>query len=595
MLKEKLKTIPHLPGSYQMRNINNNVIYVGKAKDLYKRVNSYFKGNVTGKTAKMVSEVHDFTYITTQTEQEAFILEINLIKEYNPKYNILLKDDKSYPYIEYISKPYPKLKVSRYLNIKKRDKKLLFGPYPNAYAARKIVGLINRLYPLKKCEGMPKKVCLYYHIGECLGYCEKKVDQEKLVSMEKEILDFLKGNDKILIDKIMEKINNFSENLNFEASLELKKELEYIKIILDKQKVELHDYINRDAIGFYFDEGIISVQILFIRNGKIVGSNNDKFYLMSDIYDEVNSYILNFYTRHEIPKEILLDSGLNIDIVSNILNTKALIPQKGVKKTLIEMAKTNAKISLEQELTIIKNDETRSLGANEKLKELLNLPVLDRIDAFDNSNLFGSYAVSGMIVFKSGKPYRKEYRKYKVSVDKNDDYNTMKEVIYRRYYRAMVDKTEMPDLILVDGGENQIKACLEILNSLHLNIKVCGLKKDNHHRTNELIDGDTLEVISIPHNSDIFHYLTRIQDEVHRFTITYHKNLRDKGTIASILDNINGIGKSRKKELIKKYGSIKKMAEASVADLTEILPLKVAEDLHKYLQERNEYKSNETS
>ena len=595
MLKEKLKTIPHLPGSYQMRNINNNVIYVGKAKDLYKRVNSYFKGNVTGKTAKMVSEVHDFTYITTQTEQEAFILEINLIKEYNPKYNILLKDDKSYPYIEYISKPYPKLKVSRYLNIKKRDKKLLFGPYPNAYAARKIVGLINRLYPLKKCEGMPKKVCLYYHIGECLGYCEKKVDQEKLVSMEKEILDFLKGNDKILIDKIMEKINNFSENLNFEASLELKKELEYIKIILDKQKVELHDYINRDAIGFYFDEGIISVQILFIRNGKIVGSNNDKFYLMSDVYDEVNSYILNFYTRHEIPKEILLDSGLNTDIVSNILNTKALIPQKGVKKTLIEMAKTNAKISLEQELTIIKNDETRSLGANEKLKELLNLPVLDRIDAFDNSNLFGSYAVSGMIVFKSGKPYRKEYRKYKVSVDKNDDYNTMKEVIYRRYYRAMVDKTEMPDLILVDGGENQIKACLEILNSLHLNIKVCGLKKDNHHRTNELIDGDTLEVISIPHNSDIFHYLTRIQDEVHRFTITYHKNLRDKGTIASILDNINGIGKSRKKELIKKYGSIKKMAEASVADLTEILPLKVAEDLHKYLQERNEYKCNETS
>ncbi len=595
MLKEKLKTIPHLPGSYQMRNINNNVIYVGKAKDLYKRVNSYFKGNVTGKTAKMVSEVHDFTYITTQTEQEAFILEINLIKEYNPKYNILLKDDKSYPYIEYISKPYPKLKVSRYLNIKKRDKKLLFGPYPNAYAARKIVGLINRLYPLKKCEGMPKKVCLYYHIGECLGYCEKNVDQEKLVSMEKEILDFLKGNDKILIDKIMEKINNFSENLNFEASLELKKELEYIKIILDKQKVELHDYINRDAIGFYFDEGIISVQILFIRNGKIVGSNNDKFYLMSDVYDEVNSYILNFYTRHEIPKEILLDSGLNTDIVSNILNTKVLIPQKGVKKTLIEMAKTNAKISLEQELTIIKNDETRSLGANEKLKELLNLPVLDRIDAFDNSNLFGSYAVSGMIVFKSGKPYRKEYRKYKVSVDKNDDYNTMKEVIYRRYYRAMVDKTEMPDLILVDGGENQIKACLEILNSLHLNIKVCGLKKDNHHRTNELIDGDTLEVISIPHNSDIFHYLTRIQDEVHRFTITYHKNLRDKGTIASILDNINGIGKSRKKELIKKYGSIKKMAEASVADLTEVLPLKVAEDLHKYLQERNEYKSNETS
>lgn len=586
MFKEKLKTIPHLPGSYQMRNQNGNIIYVGKAKDLYKRVNSYFKGTVTGKTAKMVSEVVDFTYITTNTEQEAFILEINLIKEYNPKYNILLKDDKSYPYIEYISKPYPRLKVSRYLNIKKKDKKLLFGPYPNAYAARKIVGLINRLYPLKKCEGMPKQVCLYYHIGECLGYCEKNVDAQKLADMENEILDFLKGNDKILIDKIMEKINMFSENLNYEAALELKKELQYIKVILDKQKVELHDYVNRDAIGYYLDEGIISVQILFIRNGKIVGGNNDKFYMISDLYDEVNSYILNFYTRHEIPKEILLDDSLNSEVISNILNTKAFIPQKGIKKNLITMAKENAKISLEQEVTIIKNDEKRSVGANEELRRLLNLDVLDRIDAFDNSNLFGSYSVSGMIVFVAGKPCRKEYRKYKVSVDKNDDYNTMKEVIYRRYYRALVDKTELPDLIIVDGGENQIRACKEILDALKLNIKVCGLKKDDHHRTNELIDGDTLDTISIPRDSDIFHYLTRIQDEVHRFTITYHKQLRDKGSIASVLDNIDGIGKVRKKELIKKYGSIKKMGEASIAELSEIIPENVANNLHKYLEER---------
>ena len=590
MFREKLKTIPHLPGSYQMRNQNNVIIYVGKAKDLYKRVNSYFKGTVTGKTAKMVSEVADFTYITTTTEQEAFILEINLIKEYNPKYNILLKDDKSYPYIEYISKPYPRLKVSRYLNIKKKDKKLLFGPYPNAYAARKIVGLINRLYPLKKCEGMPKQVCLYYHIGECLGYCEKHVDATKLANIEREILDFLKGNDKILIDKIMEKINIFSESLNFEAALELKRELEYIKVILDKQKVELHDYVNRDAIGYYLDEGIVSIQILFIRNGKIVGSNNDKFYMISDLYDEVNSYILNFYTRHEIPKEMLLDENLNSEVISNILNTKAIIPMKGIKKRLIDMAKSNAKISLEQEITIIKNDELRSVGANDELRKLLKLDCLDRIDAFDNSNLFGSYAVSGMIVFKSGKPNKKEYRKYKVSVDKNDDYNTMKEVIYRRYYRAMVEQSEMPDLIIVDGGENQIRACKEVLDSLRLNIKVCGLKKDDHHRTNELIDGDTLKIIPIPRDSDIFHYLTRIQDEVHRFTINYHKTLRDKGTISSILDNIDGIGKVRKKELIKKYGSIKKMSEASIEDLSEIIPENVAIDLKKYLQERNESK-----
>ena len=592
MLKEKLKTIPHLPGSYQMRNINNTVIYVGKAKDLYKRVNSYFKGNVTGKTAKMVSEVVDFTYITTSTEQEAFILELNLIKEYDPKYNILLKDDKSYPYIEYISKPYPKLKVSRYLSVKRKDKKLLFGPYPNAYAARKIVNLINRLYPLKKCEGMPKDVCLYFHIGECLGYCSKKIDREALDKMEKDILEFLRGNDKILIDKIMEKINTFSNMLNFEAALELKKELDYIKVVLDKQKVELHDYINRDVISYYLDEGIVSVQILFVRNGKIVGGNNDKFYLMSDILDEVNSYILKFYERHEVPKELLVEKDLSAEIIGNILGTKVVAPEKGKKKNLLNMAKENAKIALEQEITIIKNDEKRSVLANDELRKLLNMEVLNRIDSFDNSNLFGTYAVSGMVVFKNGKPAKKEYRKYKVSVDKNDDYNTMREVVYRRYYRCMVEQSEMPDLILVDGGVSQINACKSVLDELHLNIKVCGLRKDDHHRTNELVDGDTLNTIEIPRMSDVFHYLTRIQDEVHRYTITYHKTLRDKGSIGSLLDNIDGIGSVRKKELIKKYGSVKKMGEASVEELSLIIPETVAINLKKYLESRDKSDTN---
>ena len=589
MLREKLKTIPHLPGSYQMRNINNTVIYVGKAKDLYKRVNSYFKGNVTGKTAKMVSEVVDFTYITTSTEQEAFILEINLIKQYDPKYNILLKDDKSYPYIEYISKPYPRVKVSRYLSVKKKDKKMLFGPYPNAYAARKIVNLINRLYPLKKCEGMPKNVCLYYHIGECLGFCEKHVDKDKLNKMEADILEFLRGNDKILIDKLVGKINMYSNSLNFENALELKKELDYIKIVLDKQKVELHDYVNRDVIGYYFDEGIVSVEVLFVRNGKIVGGNNDKFYLMSDLSDEVTSYILKFYERHEIPKELLV---LNLDndkmnIVSELLALKAVMPVKGIKKKLADMAYNNAKIALEQELEIIRNDEKRSIIANDELRKLVGLEVLDRIESYDNSNLFGTYAVSGMVVFKNGKPSKKDYRKYKVSVDMNDDYNTMKEIIYRRFYRGLVEKTEMPDLILVDGGITQIGACKSVLDELHLNIKVCGLRKDDHHRTNELVDGDTLKVYDIPKGSDIFHYLTRIQDEVHRFTITYHKTLRDKGSIGSILDNIDGIGSVRKKELIKRFGSIKKMKEASIEELSGIIPETVAIELKKYLTMRD--------
>ncbi len=583
MLQEKLKTIPHLPGSYQMRNANNVVIYVGKAKDLYKRVNSYFKGNVTGKTAKLVSEITDFTYITTATEQEAFILEINLIKEYNPKYNILLKDDKTYPYIEYIKKPYPRLKVSRYTSIKKKDKKILFGPYPNVYAARRIVNLINRLYPLKKCEGNPKKVCLYYHIGECLGYCENQASREELTQMESDILGFLHGNNKILKDKIMEKIEKLSAQLNFEAALELKNELKFINVILDRQKVELNDFINRDAISFYLDEGIVSVQILFIRNGKIVGGNNEKFYLISDLIDEVNSYILNFYSKHEIPKEIITSASINAEIIGSILNTKVLTPLKGKKKELVDMAYNNAKIALEQELQIIDKNERRTEGANEELRQILNLPILDRIEAFDNSNLFGSFSVSGMVVFIGGKPARKEYRKYKVTVDKNDDYNTMKEVIYRRYYRALVDKLTPPDLIIVDGGENQIRACLDVLESLNLNIKVCGLKKDDHHRTNELIDGNTLATIPLPRSSDIFHYLTRIQDEVHRYTINYHKQIRSKGSIASVLDNIEGIGSVRKKMLIKKYGSIVKMKEASLAELTEIIPEGVAKNLKNYL------------
>ena len=337
MLEEKLKLVPHLPGSYQMRDKNNVIIYVGKAKDLYKRVNSYFKGTVTGKTRKMVSEVVDFTYIVTGSETEAFITEINLIKEYNPKYNILLKDDKSYPYIEYISKPFPKLKVSRYLNIKRKDKKLIFGPYPNAYAARRIVKLINRLYPLKKCEGMPKQVCLYYHIGECLGYCTKNIDQAKLEQMEQEILSFLRGNDKILKDKIMEKIHAYSNSLNYEMAKELTDELHYINVVLDRQKVELHDFVNRDVIGFYLDKGHIGINILFIRNNKLIGSHNDILTIKLDEKEELNYYILNFYLKHEVPKEILVDNDIDKEVLGSLIETDFVTPEKGLKKKLLDM------------------------------------------------------------------------------------------------------------------------------------------------------------------------------------------------------------------------------------------------------------------
>lgn len=583
--KDKLSLVPHKPGSYQMKDKNGVIIYVGKAKDLHNRLSSYFNRTHTGKTAKMVSLIDDFQYIVASSELEAFIIEINLIKEFNPKYNIMLTDDKSYPYIEYISEPYPRLKVARYLNIRKKDGKKLFGPYPNAYAARKIVNLLNRLYPLKKCEGKQKEVCLYYHIGECLGYCSKNIDKDKVLEMEQEILSFLRGNDEVLKNKIMDKINKYSESLNFEMALDLKKELEYIDIVLDKQKVELHDFVNRDVIAYYIDKGYISIEILFIRNGKLLNHKNALYPLNLDVEDEVENYIAQFYMRNEIPKEILIPDTLSSDNIRTIVETNVIVPQKGVKKDLIKMAYDNAKLNLENKFEEILKDETRTVKANEELAELLGMDSIYRIDVFDNSNLFGSFAVSGMAVYIDGKPAKNEYRKYKVSVDVNDDYNTMKEILYRRYQRALVDKSSLPDLIIVDGGENQIRAALEILGLLHLDIKVVGLKKNDKHRTNDLISSD-LSVINIDRMSNVFHYLTRMQDEVHRFTITYHRTLRSKGSISSILDDIDGIGPSRKKALIKKFGSVAKIRNASISELCEILPQNVAEELKTYLEEK---------
>jgi len=584
MFKDKLSLVPNLPGSYQMRNSDGNIIYVGKAKNLHRRLSSYFNRTHTGKTAKMVSEIADFTYIVANSELEAFIIEINLIKEFNPKYNILLKDDKSYPYIEYINKPYPRVKVSRYLNVKKRDNKRLFGPYPNAYAARRIVNLLNRIYPLKKCDGDKKELCLYYHINECLGYCSQELDKEKLDEMEKEILSFLNGNDKILTNRLEEKMREYSNNLNFEMALEMKKELDYIKIVMDKQKVELHDFVNRDIIGFYFDKGYISVQIFFLRNGKLVGGKSEIFPIISELEDDLEYYIAKFYTRHEIPKEILVTDNLNQELLASMINTKFVSPARGPKKKLLDMAIMNSKVNLENEIELIKKDEYKTESANEELKELLGLKELYRIDLFDNSNLFGSFSVSGMVVFKNGRPSKNDYRKFKVSVDKNDDYNTMREVIYRRYSRMKMESDEIPDLIIVDGGENQVNACKDILKELDLNIMVCGLKKNEHHRTNDLVL-QNLEVVEIDRSSNLFHFLTRMQDEVHRYTINYHRTIRSKGSIGSVLDNIYGIGTKRKKELIKHFGSVVKMKHASLEELESILPNDIAKNLYEFLKD----------
>jgi excinuclease ABC subunit C len=465
---------------------------------------------------------------------------------------------------------------------------MLFGPYPNAYAARRIVNLINRLYPLKKCEGNPKELCLYYHIGECLGYCVNKIDSNKLESMEEEILSFLKGNDDILRNKIMDKINGYSEAMNYEMALDLKKELEYIDIVLSKQKVELHDFVNRDVIAYYVDNGYISIEILFIRNGKLLNHKNVIYPLNLDVEDEVENYIAQFYMRNEIPREILIPEELNRNNIASIVETNILTPQEGTKKGLLKMAYDNAKLNLKNKFEELQHDENRTVTANEELRELLNIDKLDRIDVFDNSNLFGSFAVSGMVVYIDGKPANNEYRKYKVSVDVNDDYNTMREVIYRRYYRVLADNLVQPNLIIVDGGIGQINVAREVIESLGLSIPVVGLKKDNHHATSKLLAFEPIEEIDIDKKSNLFYLLERMQDEVHEFTISYHKQLRSKGSISSILDNVDGIGEKRKKELLKKYKTLNMMKNASIEELKEIVPHEVALNLHKFL---NDYKN----
>lgn len=583
MFKEELNLVPHLPGSYQMYNKDNVIIYVGKAKDLRNRLSNYFIGKNTGKTEIMVSEIDHFEYIVTNSELEAFILELNLIKKYNPRYNILLKDDKSYPYIEYTRKPYPSLKVVRYLNIKNHKDKLLFGPFVNVYAARRIVNLINRLYPLKKCDHLEKNVCLYYHIGECLGYCIKNIDKDKLDLMEKDIIKFLKGNEEVITNKLMEKIKFYSEQLNYEKARDLKKDLEYIKVVMEKQRVELHDNIDRDIINYYFDNGYLSIEIFFLRNGKLIGHNNKIIPVMEDYISELEYFIVLYYNKHEIPKEILINDNINTEILNNILNTKFITSKKGNKKKLLDMAYNNAKLNLKNKLTLLEKESISTNGANKDLSRLLGINIY-RIDVFDNSNIFGTFNVSGMVVFIDGVPSKKDYRKYKITVDKNDDYNTMKEVIYRRYYRCLVEKSELPDLILVDGGKSQIHACIDTLKELHLNIKVCGLVKNDKHRTNDLMDGDTLNIYDIDKTSKLFHYLTRIQDEVHRYTINYHRTIRSKGSISSVLDNVAGIGNVRKKELIKHFGSVKKISNASIEELSKFVPNNVAIELKKYLE-----------
>lgn len=585
MFKEELSLVPHLPGCYLMKNKDNIVIYVGKSKNLKNRLSSYFNREHTGKTMMLVREIDHFEYIVTNTEMESLLLEINLIKKYTPKYNILYRDDKSYPYIELTDEKVPRLRIIRRINVKK-IKNNLFGPYPNVGAARRVVEILNRVYPLRKCNTYEKRECLYYHIGECLGYCTKNIDEEIIKEMKTEIISFLNGNTKVLTNKLKEKMNKYSNNMEYEKALEYKELLNYINITTEKQKVDLDDRVNIDVVGYYSKDNYISIQILFIRGGKLLDRNRNIFPMVGDEEEELSNYLLNFYSKNvSNPKEILVPDNIDTSTFSELFNIKFITPIKGEKKRILSLAEDNARIYYEEQMTYIKRDEDKINNSLNELKEKLNIPSADRIELFDNSNLFGSFNVSGMVVFKMGKPSKNDYRKYKITNDVNDDYGTMKEVIYRRYFKALKENTELPDLIIVDGGIGQINVAREVISSLGLKIEVCGLKKDDTHSTNMLLGKDPLEEIKIEKQSDLFLLLTKMQDEVHNFTISYHKNIRSKGALSSVLDNIEGIGEVRKNKLLKKYKTISKMKEAPLEELEEILPKDIAVSFKDFLQE----------
>lgn len=586
MIKEKLSLVPNLPGCYLMKNCDDVIIYVGKAKKLKNRLSSYFRGKHTGKTAKLVSEIVDFEYMVVGSETEAFILEINLIKKYDPKYNILLRDDKSYPYIELSTEGIPRLSVVRNIHRKRKNKEHLYGPYPNVTAARNTVNLLNRMYPLRKCSQYGKKPCLYYHIGECLGYCTNQIDMNIINNMVSDIIRFLKGDYSLITDKIETEMYLESSKMHYEKAKELKELLDYIKITLTKQKVELGDMIDRDVWGYAVDKGYLSLQVFFLRGGKILERHSHIFPYVDEIKEEFIMYMAKFYEKSALPpKEILVPEILDADLLSEYLKVPVKIPVKGEKKRIIEMVSENAKIALEEQFELINKDEKRTVLANEELAHILGLTKLDRIELFDNSNLFGTFNVSGMVVFKNGKPAKNEYRKFKISVDENDDYKTMREVLYRRYFRVLKDNLERADLIIVDGGIGQMHVAREVLASLHLEIMVVGLKKDDKHATSQLLAFDPIQTIEIDKKSNLFYFLERMQDEVHNFTIHYHKQLRSKGSLESVLDTIPGIGNKRKQELLKKYKTITKLKSLSVEELATMVPFNVAKNLFEFLKE----------
>ena len=587
LIKSKLELLPTSPGCYIHKDKNGTIIYVGKAKNLRNRVRSYFRGSHDTKTEALVSEIVDFEFIVTESNIEALLLEINLIKENKPKYNIMLKDDKSYPFIKITNERYPRLIITRQV---KKDGGLYFGPYPDVGAANEIKRLLDRIFPFRKCTNPPSKVCFYYHLGQCMAHTVCHKDESYFKGMAQEVSDFLKGQDDKIIDELKLKMNTAAQNMEFERAAEYRDLIQAIGTLRTKQRVMAKDLQNRDVFGYYVDKGWMCVQVFFVRQGKLIERDVNLFPYYNDPDEDFLTYVGQFYQEksHLIPNEILIPQDIDEEAVKALVDTKVLKPQRGEKKQLVNLAIKNARVSLEQKFNLLEKSMEKTQGAIENLGKLLQIPTPVRIESFDNSNIMGTSPVSAMVVFVNGKPSKKDYRKYKIkTVVGPDDYASMREVIRRRYSRVMRDGLTPPDLIVIDGGQGQVNIAKQVIqDELGLDIPIAGLQKNDKHQTHELLFGDPLQVIELSRTSQEFFLLQRIQDEVHRFAITFHRQLRSKNSFSSQLDGIEGLGPKRKQLLMKHFKSLTKIKEATVDEIITVgIPRAVAEAVQAKLHQ----------
>ena len=587
LIKSKLELLPTSPGCYIHKDKNGTIIYVGKAKNLRNRVRSYFRGSHDTKTEALVSEIVDFEFIVTESNIEALLLEINLIKENKPKYNIMLKDDKSYPFIKITNERYPRLIITRQV---KKDGGLYFGPYPDVGAANEIKRLLDRIFPFRKCTNPPSKVCFYYHLGQCMAHTVCHKDESYFKGMAQEVSDFLKGQDDKIIDELKLKMNTAAQNMEFERAAEYRDLIQAIGTLRTKQRVRAKDLQNRDVFGYYVDKGWMCVQVFFVRQGKLIERDVNLFPYYNDPDEDFLTYVGQFYQEksHLIPNEILIPQDIDEEAVKALVDTKVLKPQRGEKKQLVNLAIKNARVSLEQKFNLLEKSMEKTQGAIENLGKLLQIPTPVRIESFDNSNIMGTSPVSAMVVFVNGKPSKKDYRKYKIkTVVGPDDYASMREVIRRRYSRVMRDGLTPPDLIVIDGGQGQVNIAKQVIQEeLGLDIPIAGLQKNDKHQTHELLFGDPLQIIELSRTSQEFFLLQRIQDEVHRFAITFHRQLRSKNSFSSQLDGIEGLGPKRKQLLMKHFKSLTKIKEATVDEIVTVgIPRAVAEAVQAKLHQ----------